>query len=84
MNSDELIKQVEEVARTRTDGHITLMKFTNGWKAFYGTPDISENRGWIQTIPTSDTAHDAIKALIEDPIDVQDDEDLGLGFYNNM
>lgn len=26
-------------------GHVTIMKFTSGWKGFYGTPDLDSGKG---------------------------------------
>jgi hypothetical protein len=35
---EELIDLLEAKASSRSDGHITLMKFGSGWKVFFGTP----------------------------------------------
>lgn len=34
-----LLDKVIEIANDRYDGHVTIMKFTTGWKVVFGTPD---------------------------------------------
>jgi len=36
-----LLETVEKIANENFDGHLTIMKFTNGWKALFGTPSFS-------------------------------------------
>lgn len=34
----EALAEAESIARSDHDGHLTVMRFTSGWKAFFGTP----------------------------------------------
>ena len=45
-NIETLIKQAENIAKEKADGHLSMLKFTTGWKIFLGTPnlDIGEER----------------------------------------
>jgi hypothetical protein len=36
-----LLEKVEKIADQDFDGHLTIMKFTGGWKAMFGTPSLS-------------------------------------------
>lgn len=50
----------EELAK-RHDGHFTLMRFTTGWKAVFGTPDVwVEDRAAIFALDIHDTAYGAV------------------------
>ena len=35
-----LMTHAEEIARAEFDGHLTMLRFTSGWKVFFGTPDL--------------------------------------------
>lgn len=34
-----LLKKAERLATERADGHLTIMRFTTGWKIMLGTPE---------------------------------------------
>lgn len=38
-----LVNILEKMAKKEADGHITIMKFTNDWKAAFATP---QSRYW--------------------------------------
>jgi len=44
----------ERLARECYDGHLTILRFTTGWKAVFGTPDMS--RGGRSHLSMVDTA----------------------------
>lgn len=66
MNLNTLINILEEIAEKETDGHITIMKFTTGWKAAFATPDLDSGRcrEQIEKLKNHDTLEEAIKDLI--------------------
>jgi len=48
-NIETLIIQAENIAKEKADGHLSILKFTTGWKIFLGTPNLdrmfrSQNR----------------------------------------
>ena len=63
---NKLIQRVEEIAGRETDGHVSMFKFTTGWKVFLGTPnlDIGEERDFIAKLPSFESLEDALKDLI--------------------
>jgi len=63
----ELLKQVEKIANEITDGHYTILKFTTGYKGFFGTPnlDIGEEREVIWNLPKFKTFEEVLKFLID-------------------
>lgn len=71
-NLDTLMLELEKIAKTEADGHITILKFTTGWKAAFGTPniDIGEERGKIAKLKSHPTYESAIKDLIENRINL--------------
>ncbi|OQA93941.1 MAG: hypothetical protein BWY27_00007 [Bacteroidetes bacterium ADurb.Bin234] len=45
LNLETLIALAEKVAAEASDGHLTLMRFTTGWKAFLKTPNLDTGDG---------------------------------------
>ncbi len=45
MTIEELLNLVETLAKESNDGHLTMMRFTSGWKIFLGTPDLDSGDG---------------------------------------
>lgn len=45
LNLETLIALAEMLAAEASDGHLTLMRFTTGWKAFLKTPDLDTGDG---------------------------------------
>jgi len=41
----DLLRQAERIALERADGHLTIMRFTTGWKVMLGTPDLDSGAG---------------------------------------
>jgi hypothetical protein len=41
-----ILAALEELARQRYDGHLTIMRFTTGWKVQLGTPDLLGGSGY--------------------------------------
>lgn len=37
----QLLERAEDLAIQRADGHITIMRFTTGWKVMLGTPEMT-------------------------------------------
>jgi hypothetical protein len=54
---DELLKEVEKIAKEMEDGHFMILKFTSGYKGFFGTPnlDIGEEREIVSKLPNFQT-----------------------------
>lgn len=54
------------MAKKEADGHITIMKFTNGWKAAFATPNLDTGQGRKQIIKLKkhDTLEEAIENLL--------------------
>jgi hypothetical protein len=66
MDLNTLFNLLEEIAEKEADGHITIMKFTTGWKAAFATPDLDagEGRKQIEKLKKYETLEKAIKDLI--------------------
>lgn len=60
---------VESAAARRTDGHLTLMRFTTGWKVMLGTPDLDSGHGRDQVLVLSShsTLAEALRDLLIEP-----------------
>lgn len=49
------------------DGHLTIMAFTTGWKAMFGTPELSEaGRAELWQMVTSPTLEKALEIVYQD------------------
>lgn len=46
-----LMLKAELLAITEKDGHLTIMRFTTGWKAMLGTPDLRSGMGADEISP---------------------------------
>jgi hypothetical protein len=66
---DDLITLIENLAKEETDGHVTLMKFTGGWKVFLGTPliDYNEGRDKLGAEIQYSTLKEGIISLLDNP-----------------
>jgi hypothetical protein len=63
----ELLRSlVESIAALKSDGHLTLLRFTNGWKVGLGTPDLQGGLGYGQVLqqPVHPTLVEALRALV--------------------
>ena len=36
-----MLSDLEELAKEEADGHLTIMRFTTGWKVMLGTPEMT-------------------------------------------
>lgn len=70
MTVQELISVAEAIAKDRFDGHLTLMKFTTGWKAAWGTPDLDsgDGRSQVARLKPYPSLEDALKGLLRSPV----------------
>ena len=64
---EQLLERAEALAVERSDGHITLMRFTTCWKALLETPDLSRRgRDEVGQLKDHATIHE-ILARLEKP-----------------
>lgn len=47
-NIDVVMAAVEGASKVMSDGHLTLMRFTTGWKVMFGTPELSLDAGHLE------------------------------------
>jgi hypothetical protein len=60
-----LLSLAERYAVDRADGHLTLIRFTTGWKCMLGTPDLDgEGRKEVSALPAFDSAREALTSLL--------------------
>ena len=66
LDLNTLIQIVEELAKNEADGHVSMLKFTTGWKVFFGTPnlDIGEEREQVAKLQAFETLSQALEHLI--------------------
>lgn len=62
-----LLNQVITYAQIKHDGHLTIMRFTTGWKAAYGTPnlDTGDGREQVNQLPMFKSLEEVLEHLIE-------------------
>jgi len=78
----DILAEIENIAKEKHDGHLTIMRFTTGWKAFYATPimdfdvdkngDLGGDRQFLWKLPMSETIDDALYQLLKFPVNIQD------------
>jgi hypothetical protein len=66
MDHETLLTLAERLAAERHDGHLTLLRFTTGWKACLGTPDLEGGGGGdqVRRLRAFPTIKEALVALI--------------------
>ena len=66
MDLETLIGLSERLAMNKADGHLTVMRFTTGWKVFLGTPNLDNGSGRaeISNIEMFEKLHEALIALL--------------------
>lgn len=67
LDLDTLVSVAEELAKNFSDGHLTVMRFTTGWKCVLGTPCFDSLRGdreIVWHLPSFATPQDALMDLI--------------------
>lgn len=63
--TEELLMALIRLANETMDGHSTIMKFTTGYKAFLGTPDLSRlGRDALWRMKSQPTLDAALKAVL--------------------
>lgn len=66
--TDTLVSLLEEMAKRDYGGHLTIFRFSTGWKVMLGTPHMDDYDGDYQTIQalrTCDTLSDAVQNCID-------------------
>lgn len=63
-----LMRAAELCANEYSDGHITLLRFTTHWKAFYGTVDMETGTGreFVRNQQGYTTLEEALIRLLRD------------------
>ena len=72
-NLETLIGLAEMLAAKESDGHLTLMRLTTGWKVFLETPDL-DSGSWREVIANTkmhSTLKEALLALILNREDIK-------------
>jgi hypothetical protein len=67
-NLNSLLQMLILQAERTHDGHLTIMRFTTGWKVVCGTPSLDQD-GWsqLQALPNrADLAQSIRAALVAD------------------
>lgn len=66
LNLETLIGLAEMLAAEEADGHLTLMRFTTGWKVFLETPnlDTGSGREEVANVQMHGTLKEALIALL--------------------
>jgi len=66
LNLETLIGLAKMLVAEETDGHLTLMQFTTGWKVFIRTPDLDtgSRREEIGNVKMHETLKEALIDLI--------------------
>jgi hypothetical protein len=74
LDLNTLFDILEEIAKKESDGHITVMRFTTGWKVAFSTPDLHSGHGYEQMskLKQYDTLEEAIKDLLIERIKLDD------------
>ncbi len=67
LSTDDLIALTNLVAKRYADGHLTILKFTTGWKCMVGTPDLDsgDGRKQIEALETYESFNDAVIAELK-------------------
>ncbi len=64
----EFLDQFIKAADERHDGHLTIFRWTTGWKAMLGTPDLDTGDGrWeVWELPMFDSMEEAAKWAVSE------------------
>ena len=64
LSTDDIVALATITAKCYADGHLTILKFTTGWKCMVGTPDLDsgEGRKQIAALPDYESLNDAVVA----------------------
>ena len=60
------IRMAEKLARQNYDGHLSILKFTGGWKVLFGTPNVDngEGREQIRSLPIYPSLEAGLKTIV--------------------
>ncbi len=79
MNSNdklaELMTAATMLAEQKADGHLTILKFTTGWKVALNTPNLDTRgagREEVAMLPAFETLEEALEYLLHEQINFQD------------
>jgi hypothetical protein len=62
-----LLEFAETLADDQTDGHLTLMRFTTGWKVVVGTPSLgAEGRDEVSNLKQYPSLGEALASLAKE------------------
>ncbi len=63
---ERLLTIAQRIAEKKHDGHLTIMRFTAGWKAMFGTPDLDSGNGRkeVENLVRHETLDEALFHLI--------------------
>lgn len=63
----KLLQWAETVAEDDYDGHLTIMRFTTGWKSAFGTPNLdgAGGRETVDKIQKFKTLPESLQHLVE-------------------
>ena len=70
MNTGELIKEVEKIAKEKYDGHYTIFSFTTSYKGFFQTPPLDyfgEDYERLRETKGYSTLDDLLQSMISNP-----------------
>ena len=60
-----LLAVAERIAVARADGHLTIMRFTTGWKCMLGTPSLDgDGRSEVSALPSLSSAREALMSVV--------------------
>jgi hypothetical protein len=60
----EMLRLAEDFADSHEDGHLTIMRFTTGWKIMFGTPELTiDGRDEIWRLATFKSLEAALENL---------------------
>ncbi len=61
-----LLALTEKVAVKKHDGHVTILRFTTGWKSTFCTPDLDSHHGreQVKSIPAHSSLRDSLIDLL--------------------
>jgi hypothetical protein len=87
--TDHLLEKVCKLAEQNHDGHVTLMKFTTGWKVMFGTPHFSpgEIEYLSRCFPGEQTLSEALRTAILHPkhqLSVAEEEEWNRKFWERV
>lgn len=64
--NDELFEWCESIAKTISDGHITIFRFTTNFKGFFGTPN-DDLRDTLYISPSFSNIRELLICMISNP-----------------